>query len=138
VAFAGYIVVAIGIGRAKRTQFNWVVTGAAAAVNVALNLLLIPPYGMMGAAIATIAAYSTMFAGMAWWAQRIFPVPYQWRRVATAAATGVALAVGGKLVGAGLPLAIALVALYPLVLVPLGFYLPAERRAIGARLRLAR
>jgi O-antigen/teichoic acid export membrane protein len=138
VAFAGYIVVAIGIGRAKRTQFNWVVTGAAAAVNVALNLLLIPRYGMMGAAIATIAAYSTMFAGMAWWAQKIFPVPYQWRRVVTAAATGVALAVGGKLVGAGLPLAVALAAVYPLALFPLGFYLPAERKAIGARLRLAR
>lgn len=138
VAFAGYIVVAIGIGRAKRTQFNWVVTGAAAVVNVALNLLLIPRYGMMGAAIATVAAYSTLFAGMAWWAQKIFPVPYQWRRVATAAGAGIALAAGGKLVGAGLPLAIALAALYPLALAPLGFYLPAERRAIGARLRLAR
>jgi O-antigen/teichoic acid export membrane protein len=138
VAFAGYVVVAIGVGRARRTQFNWVVTGAAAAVNVALNLLLIPRYGMMGAAIATIAAYSTMFAGMAWWAQRIYPVPYQWRRVVTAAAAGIGLAVGGKLVGGGLPVALALAAIYPLVLLPLGFYLPAERRAIGARLRLAR
>ena len=89
VAFAGYIVVAIGVGRAKRTQFNWVVTGAAAAVNVALNLLLIPPYGMMGAAIATVAAYSTMFVGMIWWSQQIYPVPYQWRRVVTAAAAGI-------------------------------------------------
>ena len=72
-------------GRARRTQFNWVVTGAAAVVNIALNLLLIPPYGMMGAAIATIAAYTTMFVGMAWWSQHIYPVAYQWRRVATAA-----------------------------------------------------
>ncbi|HUF00937.1 MAG TPA: lipopolysaccharide biosynthesis protein [Gaiellaceae bacterium] len=138
VAFAGYIVVAIGVGRARRTQFNWVVTGAAAAVNVALNLLLIPRYGMMGAAIATIAAYSTMFAGMAWWSQRIYPVPYQWRRVLTAASAGVALVVAGKLVGGGLPVALGLGLAYPLVLLPLGFYLPAERRAIGARLRLAR
>ena len=29
-AYAAYIVVAIGVGRARRTQFNWVVTGAAA------------------------------------------------------------------------------------------------------------
>ena len=43
VAFGAYIVVAIGVGRARRTQFNWVVTGAAAAVNIALNLILIPP-----------------------------------------------------------------------------------------------
>ena len=85
VAFGAYIVVAIGVGRARRTQFNWVVTGAAAAVNIALNLILIPRYGMMGAAVATIAAYATMFAGMSWWAQRIYPVPYQWRRVLTAA-----------------------------------------------------
>jgi O-antigen/teichoic acid export membrane protein len=138
VAFAGYVVVAIGVGRARRTQFNWVVTGAAAAVNVALNLALIPPYGMMGAAIATIAAYTTMFAGMAWWAQRLYPVPYQWRRVLTAAGAGVVLVVVGKLVGGGLPVALALGLAYPLVLLPLGFYLPAERRAIGARLRLAR
>jgi O-antigen/teichoic acid export membrane protein len=138
VAFAGYVVVAIGVGRARRTQFNWVVTGAAAAVNVALNLALIPPYGMMGAAVATIAAYMTMFAGMAWWAQRIYPVPYQWRRVLTAALTGVALTAVGKVVGGGLVVALALALAYPVALLPLGFYLPAERKAIGARLRLAR
>jgi len=71
-----------------------------------------------------------MFAGMAWWAQRIFPCPYQWRRVLTAAAAGVALAVLGKLVDAGLPLAIGLTVLYPLALLPLGFYLPAERQRL--------
>jgi O-antigen/teichoic acid export membrane protein len=96
VAFGGYIVVAIGVGRARRTQFNWVVTGAAAVINVALNFLLIPPYGMMGAAVATIAAYTTMFVGMSWWSQQIYRVPYQWRRVATAVAVGVALVVAGK------------------------------------------
>ena len=138
VAFAGYIVVAIGVGRAKRTQFNWVVTGAAAAVNIALNLLLIPPYGMMGAAIATVAAYSTMFVGMIWWSQQIYPVPYQWRRVVTAAAAGIVLVTAGKLAGGGLPVALPLALVYPLVLLPLGFYLPAERRAISGRLRLAR
>ena len=136
VAFGGYIVVAIGIGRAKRTQFNWVVTGAAALVNIGLNLLLIPDYGMMGAAIATIAAYSTMFVGMTWWAQRIYPVPYQWRRVATAAAVGLALVAVGKLTDASLVIALPLALVYPIALLPLGFYLPAERKAIGRRLRL--
>ena len=91
VAYGAYIVVAIGVGRARRTQFNWVVTGIAAAVNVALNLALIPAYGMVGAAIATVAAYGSMAIGMGWWSQRIYPVPYQWRRVATAALAAVAL-----------------------------------------------
>jgi O-antigen/teichoic acid export membrane protein len=138
VAYAGYVVVVIGVGRMRRTQFNWVVTGAAAAVNVGLNLLLIPPYGMMGSAVATIAAYVTMFAGMTWWAQRIFPVPYQWRRVATAVAVAVGLAVAGKLLDVGLAGALALSVVYPLALFPLSFYLPAERRAIAGRLRLVR
>jgi O-antigen/teichoic acid export membrane protein len=132
VSFGGFIVLSIGIGRARRTQFNWVITGVAAVVNVTLNLTLIPIYGMMGAAIATVAAYTVMFAGMAWWAQRIFPVPYQWRRVLTAAAAGIAVASLGKLVGAGLALSIGLILLYPLVLLPLGFTLPAERARLRA------
>jgi O-antigen/teichoic acid export membrane protein len=131
VAFAAYIVVAIGVGRVRRTQFNWVVTGAAAFVNVVLNLTLIPPYGMMGAAVATVAAYVTMAIGMAWWSQRIYPVPYQWRRVATAALAAVALAVLGKELDVGLPAAVALCALYPVALALLGFTSPEERRRLG-------
>ena len=129
--FAGYIVVSIGVGRARRTQFNWVVTGLAALVNVALNLVLIPAYGMIGAASAAVAAFAVLFLAMAWHAQRIYPVPYQWRRVATALAAGIALTVAGNLLDVPLAVALLLAAAYPLVLLPLGFYLPAER----ARLR---
>jgi O-antigen/teichoic acid export membrane protein len=132
-AYAGYTVLAIGIGRARRTQFNWIVTGAAALLNVALNLLLIPPYGMMGAAISTVAAYVAMFIGMTLNAQRVWPVPYQWRRVVTLSVVAVGLLVLGKAVSAPLPLAIALCLVYPVLLLPLRFYLPAELR----RLRLS-
>jgi hypothetical protein len=74
---------------------------------------------------------------MAWWSQRIYPVPYQWRRVLTAAAAGVVLVALGKLTDAGLAVVLPLALVYPLALIPLGFYLPAERRAIGRRLRPA-
>jgi O-antigen/teichoic acid export membrane protein len=133
-----YIVVSIGVGRIKRTQYMWAVTLAGVLVNFGLNLVLIPPYGMMGAAIATVAAYVVMAVGIAWWSQRIYPVPYQWRRVLTAGLAGVALVVAGKLAAVGLPAAILLSIVYPVLLLPLGFYSQAERRAIGARLRLAR
>ncbi|MCZ7589087.1 MAG: oligosaccharide flippase family protein [Gaiella sp.] len=139
VSYAAYIVIAIGVGRARRTQFNWVVTGAAAAVNAALNLALIPSYGMMGAAIATVAAYTTMAVGMAWWSQRIYPVPYQWRRVATAAVAAVALAAIGMELDAGLVPSVALALAYPPVLVLFGFTSAEERRRLGrlvARKRL--
>src|SRR5215210_5493784 len=118
-AYAAYIVMAIGVGRAKRTQFNWVITGFAAVVNVALNLILIPPYGIMGAAVATVASYVVMFLGMTWYAQRVFATPYQWRRVLTAVAA-----------------ALALLLAYPLALLLLGFFLPEERSRLRAgRLR---
>jgi O-antigen/teichoic acid export membrane protein len=129
-AYAGYTVLAIGIGRAHRTQFNWIVSGAAAALNVALNFALIPRYGMMGAAVSTAAAYVALFLGMTLNSQRVYPVPYQWRRVLTLSAVAIALtAVGYEL--RSLPIAVALCLVYPLLLLPLGFYLPAER----ARLR---
>lgn len=131
-AFGAYIVVVIGIGRARQTRSNWWITGVAAGLNVALNLALIPEYGMMGAAVATIAAYALLFLGMAWKAQRVFPVPYQWRRVATAFGAALALTVVGRALDVPLGVAIGLVAVYPLVLLPLGFYMPEELR----RLRL--
>jgi O-antigen/teichoic acid export membrane protein len=129
-AFGAYVVVQIGTGRARQTRSNWLVTGAAAAVDVALNFILIPPYGRMGAAIATVTAYTLLFVVMAWRAQRVFPVPYQWRRVATLAVAAVGLTVLGKVLGGPLVLALGLSAAYPLVLALLGFYLPAERKRL--------
>jgi O-antigen/teichoic acid export membrane protein len=126
-AYAGYTVIAIGIGRVRKTQFNWIITFAAAALNIGLNIVLIPPYGMIGAAIATVAAYALMFVLMTWNAQRLYPVPYQWRRVVTLVAVAVALTVVGKAAHVSLPVALLLSLVYPLVLLPLGFYLPAER-----------
>jgi O-antigen/teichoic acid export membrane protein len=127
-AFGAYIVVVIGIGRARKTRSNWAISGVAALLNVVLNVTLIPSFGMMGAAVATIGAYAALFLGMAWKAQRVFPVPYQWRRVATAMGTAIALTVIGRALDVPLAAAIALVAVYPLVLLPLGFYLPEELR----------
>ena len=133
VAYAAYIVMAIGVGRAKRTQFNWVITGVAAAVNIGLNLILIPPYGIMGAAVATVVAYVVMFLGMTWYAQRVFPTPYQWRRVFTAVGAAVGLLLVGKALG-GLTAAIVLSLAYPLALLLLGFLLPDERSRLRAAL----
>ena len=128
--YAGYTVLAIGSGRARRTQLNWVVTGTGAAVNVGLNFWLVPAYGMVGAAISTAAAYVVLFVGMTLYAQRVYPVQYQWRRVVTSVGAAVGLTVAAR--AASLPsrrrscssLA------YPLALALLGFYLPAERKRL--------
>jgi O-antigen/teichoic acid export membrane protein len=133
VAFGGFIVVSIGLGRTKRTQFNWVVTGSAAVVSVTLNLLLIPRHGIVGAGIANLCAFTVMFLGITWWSQRVFWVPYQWRRVVTVVGTAAGLTVLGKALDVPLAAAVALVAVYPLVLWPLRFYLPDELAQIRVR-----
>jgi O-antigen/teichoic acid export membrane protein len=127
-AYAGYTVLAIGSGRARRTQLNWVVTAFGAAANVGLNFWLIPRYGMVGAAISTLCAYVVLFVAMTLYSQHVYPVPYQWRRIATAVAAAVALTVLARGLGLSLAPSILLVLAYPLALATLGFYLPAERR----------
>jgi O-antigen/teichoic acid export membrane protein len=137
-AYSAYIVMAIGVGRTRKTQFNWVITGLAAAVNFALCLVLIPSYGMVGAAIATLAAYVVLFLAMTYWAQRVYPVRYQWVRVAKAVGVAAALTVSAKLVDAPLALALAIALSYPFVLAALGFYLPAERARLRSLYRRSR
>jgi O-antigen/teichoic acid export membrane protein len=128
--YAGYVVLAIGSGRARRTQLNWVVTGVGAAVNVGLNIWLVPRWGMVGAAISTAAAYVVLFVGMTLYAQHVYPVHYQWRRVVTCVGAAVGLTIAAR--AAHLPLAPSalLVLAYPLALAALGFYLPAERKRL--------
>ena len=137
-AYAAYTVMAIGSGRARKTQWNWVIAGFAAAVNIGLNVALIPPYGMIGAAIATVAAYVALFLGMIVYSQRVYYVAYQWRRVLLAALAAVGLNVAGSALHVPLPVAVLLVLLYPAVLVPLGFYLPAELERLRRLVPVAR
>jgi O-antigen/teichoic acid export membrane protein/glycosyltransferase involved in cell wall biosynthesis len=137
-AYTAYTVMAIGSGRARKVQWNWVIAAVAAAVNVALNVILIPPYGMEGAAIATAAAYLALFLGMMIYSQEVYYVAYQWRRVITATGVAVLLTVIGTVLHVPLAAAIVVVLVYPFVLAPLGFYLPAELRRLRRLVPVAR
>lgn len=130
VFFAGFIVVTIATGRSRQTQFNWVATTAGAILNFTLNLWLIPAYGMLGAAYATLAGFILILVLRTWNAQLVYPVQYQWRRVTVLVLMAGVLTGIGKAMPHSLVLAFALTAVYPLVLAPLGFYLPAERKRL--------
>lgn len=132
VFYAGFTVVVVSIGRVRKTGANWIITGAGALVDVILNVTLIPRYGAMGAAIGLAGAYATMFVGMSWHAQRLFPVPYQWRRVTTLLVVGVGIVLLGRWLSVSAPLAIALAAAFPLLLLCADFYLPTERAQVAA------
>jgi O-antigen/teichoic acid export membrane protein len=130
VFYAGFIVVTIATGRTRRTQFNWIAATAAALFNFGLNLWLIPAYGMLGAAYATLAASILLMILRTWNAQRVYRVAYQWRRVVVLLLAAGALTAIGKEMPHSLPLAFGLTLAYPVLLAPLGFYLPAERKRL--------
>jgi hypothetical protein len=135
VIFAGYSVVVISIGRVRKTGANWIITGVGALANVGLNILLIPRVGAIGAAWALLGAYAVMFVGMSWHAQRLFHVPYQWRRIVTLLGAGAAVVAAGKALSISTPLALALAAAYPVLLFFFAFYLDSERKQIAKLVR---
>ena len=57
------------------------VTGAGALVNVGANFLLIPRFGIVGAALATLASYVVMAGGLLHFSQKYYPVPYEFGKV---------------------------------------------------------
>jgi O-antigen/teichoic acid export membrane protein len=73
-----HILAATGMGVTKRTSGLTLAVVLAAVANLEANLLLIPRYGMMGAAAATLIAYGLMVLVTAWFSQRIYPVQYEW------------------------------------------------------------
>ncbi|WP_408958821.1 flippase [Natrinema sp. 74] len=68
-------------------------TGVAAVVNLALNLTLIPRFGMGGAAIATSVGYGSMFVCHCWSARRVGFDPLADARLGRAALTTLLAAV---------------------------------------------
>jgi O-antigen/teichoic acid export membrane protein len=72
-----------------RTRALAIATPIAVVVNIALCFLLIPPWGLVGAAIATVVAY-VLLGAMIWGrARHLAPVEWDRRALASAMAPGV-------------------------------------------------
>lgn len=67
-------------------------TGSAAAINATLNVILIPRYGMHGAALATSVGYGSMFAFHTWTAWTVGFKPLEDLRVVRIVASGAVMA----------------------------------------------
>jgi len=131
--YALYLVLVVILGRTGRTEFNMPAALGALVTNVALNLILVPPLGIVGAGLALVASYLVVLALMYGFTQRLFPVPYEWGRLLRVVLTVAALVGVAELVAPtegldGLLLRVALFATYPAVLFATGFFSEEERR----------
>src|SRR4051795_667999 len=134
--YALYLVLVVILGRTGRTEFNFPAAIGALVTNVALNLLLVPSLGIVGAGLALVASHLVVLALMYVFTQRLFPVPYEWGRLLRVTLTVAALVGAAELLvptsGAlGLLIRIALFAAYPVALLATGFFTPGERRQLG-------
>jgi O-antigen/teichoic acid export membrane protein len=135
--YALYMVLVVILGRTGRTEFNFPATGAALVANVALNLLLVPAFGIVGAGLALVASYLVVLVLMYGFTQRLFPVPYEWGRLGRAVLAAAALVAAGELLlptegFAGLAGRVAVWLLYPAFLLGTGFFTENERRGLRA------
>ncbi len=65
----------LSVIQARRTPLVSIVSGVALALNIVLNLVWVPTYGMTGAAYATLAAYIVELLLIAVVAHRLLPLP---------------------------------------------------------------
>ena len=71
-------VVQFGINVSERTKYVSYAMWISVVAILALYTLLIPPFGAMGAAVATLIAFVVRFALIYRFSQRLWPVTYRW------------------------------------------------------------
>ncbi len=144
--YAVYFVFWVGSNVAKKNRMIPVFFLIASAVNIGLNFLLVPAYGMYAAAWTTVAGFAILAVTIYFYSERWYSIPYEWGRllkivlaagVTLAAAWGIGRALGqdvympyDQLVLTTLAQVPTLV-LFPLVLFVTGFFTRGEREKLS-------
>ncbi|OGU33821.1 MAG: hypothetical protein A2068_07440 [Ignavibacteria bacterium GWB2_35_6b] len=79
--FGMYVNFQAGLYIEEKTKYFPLVTGIGAAANVIVNFLLIPVWGIYGAAVATLVSYFVMAAGLFIVAQRFYKINYEYSKI---------------------------------------------------------
>jgi O-antigen/teichoic acid export membrane protein len=90
-------ILGVGFGIKRKVWSAITFTTLAALVNVGLNLILIPLYGSMGAALSTLIAYAALALIRYIVNRRIYPVPFEMGIFLIATLAGTAIYIGSSL-----------------------------------------
>jgi len=97
----GSNITSFGITISERTIYQTVSTWVSVVLVLVLYAVLIPPWGGMGAAVATLIAFAVRFVLTTMFAQRLHHVPYDWRAPIRLAAFGTMVVIAYELVVPG-------------------------------------
>jgi O-antigen/teichoic acid export membrane protein len=141
IATGAYTLFAVGLNVTKRMRLLPPLALVGAAVAVGLYFLLIPPYSFVGAGWATAAALWVLALLVLAVSNRIYPVPWDWRRIALAVGLTGGLCLAALALDAwvdttiSIPARLGITAAYPLALLAAGFLPPGDLAAARAALR---
>jgi O-antigen/teichoic acid export membrane protein len=116
----------------RATRVIPVVTISAGFANLGINLLLVPHYGIIAAAWSTFLSYGLMLALVWFFASRVYPFPYEYRRLVRIVLAAAGLFALGTVLpySSGITKALvrgSLISVFPITLMVLGVFTPAEK-----------
>ena len=134
ILFAGMYIFAPGIDIEKKTSIILWINAVGALINVLLNYLLVPLFGISGAAIATLTGSIAVFVSYMVASQRLYPVPHHWPTMIWAATLTLIVAVFGLHLGYGTFTLLAVKGSMAIVMVilflPIGLIKKSEMRQV--------
>lgn len=90
-----YLLTSIGLNLTSQTRYYPVATFAAAAVGLLAGLVLMPAFGLIGAAAAFVLSYLTLAVVAGHFARRHYPMTYETGRLIRVVLAGVVAATAG-------------------------------------------
>jgi O-antigen/teichoic acid export membrane protein len=91
-----YFVESTGTWFSMKTRLVPVITATGAIVNVGINIVFVPRYGIMAAAVATAVGYGAMAVLHGWLAHRVHRIPWEYRRWAGVCAIALGAYAAGR------------------------------------------
>lgn len=125
----------IGLQITKKTKIIGTVISLIALLNLGLNVLLIPEFSIFGAAWATLFSQIIFFGIILFFAQKHYPIPYEYRRIIkmvilAVCMYGVVVIINDTALWIRLVVKTTLLAAFPFILYLIGFFEKVELKSL--------
>lgn len=108
-----YVNFMVGPVLTKKTRVLLWITLLGAAVSITTNLTLVPHIGILGAGWAVALSYAAMAAALFCFTRRVYPIPYEYKKIAALVVLGAATMGLCQVFGGGLLAKVILLTAYP-------------------------
>ncbi len=124
-----------GIQIEKKTKYLFPTSFSGSLTKIVLTFLLVPTYGIMGAAYATLAGYIMVEVTLYTVVQKYYRVEYEFKRIGTLAATVAVAFACSAIFDLDVPMKAALFVLWCLSLFAAGFFTKGELERVRSLFR---